>query len=66
MVKLNIRDGRGEHKEAERDKNRELVRKFFNDNPGAAIIECQRALHLSYPTVASHIKAIKGEQSNES
>lgn len=55
-------DGRGKHMVKKRKKNFEIVKKFFEKNPGAMMIDCQKATGLSPVTVRRHVKEMtKGE-----
>lgn len=61
-----ILDGRGKNMLEIKKKNRERVKKWFEDNPGSTITECCKKLNMVYGTVRSHIDALyEDEHSNE-
>ncbi len=43
-------------------KNKDIIKKFFIENPGETKAECARATNLTWPTVNKHVKDILAEQ----
>lgn len=46
------------------NKNKESVRNFFINNPGASKAECSRATGLTWQTVKKHTDSILADQEN--
>jgi hypothetical protein len=61
-MEIQVCDGRGKNMTALASENRKKVIKFYNENKGATISECQRALNLSYPTVRRNLDEILGKK----
>jgi len=55
---INVADGRGKSRAKIGKINRDKVENYYKENPGSNIINCCRALGLSYPAVKRHIKAL--------
>ena len=56
---IEVADGRGVVGAIIGKKNRDNVEKYYKENPGSNIINCCRALNLSYKAVKGHINSLK-------
>ena len=56
-----MKNGRGEFKKEIAIKNREIIRKWLEKNPGKTLTECKKDTGFSYVTIRKHIDAIKQE-----
>lgn len=56
---MEVRDGRGENKTKEFQKNQARVSYFFKEFPGETARNCSYYTGLSYKTVLNHIKKLK-------
>ena len=55
-------DGRGKHMIKKKNKNFEMVKRFFSKNPDAMMIDCQKKTGLSAATVRTHVKRMLEEK----
>lgn len=57
-MQIQVGDKRGAHRFEVEQRNLLAVYRYYEANPGAAIIDCARSLGLSRHTVRKHINAI--------
>jgi len=58
---MKIIDGRGFSKKIEGEKNLEIIREWFINNPLGFQKDCAKELGLSLPTVSKYVTIIRNE-----
>ena len=58
---IEITNGTGHHKTAEKEANKKRMRSWYSSNKGATQMQCSKAMGLSYPTVLRLTKEILSE-----
>jgi len=59
------RDGRGDHSKKVAQKNRIIIKEFFDKNKEATMIECTRATGFAFRTIERHLAAIHADENNK-
>ena len=52
---IEVGDGRGKQMIELARKNKEAVLEYFSNNPESTLVDCQRALKMSYPIVRKYV-----------